>query len=60
MEPLLGPCPCTECHAPGLWWFGKAVGWVQKNFMGTVLGVRQYVYVAHVCTARDVPEQLRR
>ena len=57
-QPTLGPAVCHDCHAGQMYWF-PAVGWVQRITLKLVMGVPVYSFQRHICTARDLPEQLR-
>lgn len=62
MDYILGPAICHDCHAPGMFWFGERTipgGWLQRIVLGVTLGIVQYAFVEHDCTAREaayVPE----
>lgn len=56
-KPVIGPANCHSCHLPGLYWF-RLRGWLERQYIGEALGVRQYRFVDHSCTARAQPAQL--
>lgn len=57
--PVLGPAICHDCHLPGLYWFRVRGVWLEREYYGEVMGIRQYRFRRHKCTARDIPDALR-
>jgi hypothetical protein len=53
-DPILGPARCNECHAPGLFYFGRD-GWRERWWQERGVGrTRSMIarYRLHVCLAR--------